>query len=270
MKRKKRPIGWARAKLYSHQHQVFPFSFSYPIFNFFLFFFSFFNTKKGTILSESQREWLGALGELTSFATMEDFLFRKVALNSCINPVAAIFDIKNGEILDSKNGAKIGNQSVAPWEWVVRLAKEAREVMKKERPQVDLRGLEEEVEVLIGHTKDNINSMLVDVRAGSHTEIDFINGAIVDLGKKHGVPTPANEEIIQKVKQLKKDREERDRKAKEEREKKAKEEQLRKEKEEKEEKLRMEKEEQEKKEKEEQEKKEKEASAQASATKASV
>ncbi|TDJ61046.1 MAG: hypothetical protein E2O42_03420 [Nitrospina sp.] len=30
------------------------------------------------------------------------------------------------------------------------------------------------------------------MRAGKQTEIDALNGAVVSLGKQHGVPTPAN------------------------------------------------------------------------------
>ncbi|MCJ7698956.1 hypothetical protein MUO56_01725 [Candidatus Bathyarchaeota archaeon] len=28
------------------------------------------------------------------------------------------------------------------------------------------------------------------------TEIDFLNGKIVELGRKHGVPTPVNETLV--------------------------------------------------------------------------
>jgi 2-dehydropantoate 2-reductase len=42
-------------------------------------------------------------------------------------------------------------------------------------------------------TSDNITSMLQDFRRGRASEIDFINGAIAALGKKHGLPTPVNE-----------------------------------------------------------------------------
>jgi len=35
-------------------------------------------------------------------------------------------------------------------------------------------------------------SMLIDVEAGRHTEIDYINGRIAKLGEKLGVPVPVN------------------------------------------------------------------------------
>lgn len=42
-------------------------------------------------------------------------------------------------------------------------------------------------------------SMLADLRAGRATEIDALNGAIVELGRAHGVATPANAELIRLI-----------------------------------------------------------------------
>ena len=39
---------------------------------------------------------------------------------------------------------------------------------------------------------DGVNSMLADRQAGRSVEIDARNGVIVRLGRKHGIPTPAN------------------------------------------------------------------------------
>jgi 2-dehydropantoate 2-reductase len=42
--------------------------------------------------------------------------------------------------------------------------------------------------------------MLADRRAGRPTEIDFINGAIVALGDKHGAPATVNRNLVRLVK----------------------------------------------------------------------
>jgi 2-dehydropantoate 2-reductase len=39
---------------------------------------------------------------------------------------------------------------------------------------------------------DSVNSMLSDRQAGRPVEIDARNGVIVRLGRRHGIPTPAN------------------------------------------------------------------------------
>jgi 2-dehydropantoate 2-reductase len=45
-------------------------------------------------------------------------------------------------------------------------------------------------------------SMLQDILAKRQTEVDFMNGAIADLGEKMGVPTPLNRALWQLVKGL--------------------------------------------------------------------
>jgi 2-dehydropantoate 2-reductase len=43
-------------------------------------------------------------------------------------------------------------------------------------------------------------SMLQDIEKGSRTEIDFINGSVVRLGAKHGIPTPVNRALVACIK----------------------------------------------------------------------
>jgi 2-dehydropantoate 2-reductase len=43
-------------------------------------------------------------------------------------------------------------------------------------------------------------SMLQSLEKGSRTEIDFINGAVVRGGSRHGVPTPVNEALVACIK----------------------------------------------------------------------
>ena len=42
--------------------------------------------------------------------------------------------------------------------------------------------------------------MLQDVEARRRTEVDYLNGGIVEFGRRHGVPTPINESIWALVK----------------------------------------------------------------------
>ena len=39
-------------------------------------------------------------------------------------------------------------------------------------------------------------SMCQDIRAGRRTEIDFINGSVVRLGRQYGIPTPCHELMV--------------------------------------------------------------------------
>jgi len=53
---------------------------------------------------------------------------------------------------------------------------------------------------------DHKPSMLQDVEAGRETEIDFLNGAIVTFGVRHGVETPLNGALTALVKGLERSR----------------------------------------------------------------
>jgi 2-dehydropantoate 2-reductase len=45
-------------------------------------------------------------------------------------------------------------------------------------------------------------SMLQDVEAGRKTEVEMLAGTIIELGRKHGVPTPVNEQLLDTIKKI--------------------------------------------------------------------
>ena len=47
-----------------------------------------------------------------------------------------------------------------------------------------------------------VSSTAQDLAKKKKTEIDFLNGYIVELGKRYGVPTPTNESVFSLVKML--------------------------------------------------------------------
>ena len=50
--------------------------------------------------------------------------------------------------------------------------------------------------------RDIVPSMLQDIRNGKKCEIDAINGVVCEYGKKHNVPTPYNDKIVDIIKQI--------------------------------------------------------------------
>ena len=48
-------------------------------------------------------------------------------------------------------------------------------------------------------TPGNKSSLRVDIENSRPSEIDYINGAVVALGHKHGVPVPVNETLVKLV-----------------------------------------------------------------------
>ncbi len=58
------------------------------------------------------------------------------------------------------------------------------------------------LENLLPPTARHISSMLQDIERGKRTEIDYMNGAIVKLGRELGIATPVNETITAIVRAL--------------------------------------------------------------------
>ena len=54
----------------------------------------------------------------------------------------------------------------------------------------------------LGGAGDHKPSMLVDIESNNRTEVDFLNGKIVEYGERAGIPTPANKMIRSFVKAL--------------------------------------------------------------------
>ena len=46
-------------------------------------------------------------------------------------------------------------------------------------------------------------SMLQDVEAGRPTEVEMLAGTVIELGKRHGVPTPVNQKLYGDLKRIK-------------------------------------------------------------------
>lgn len=108
-------------------------------------------------------------------------LWEKLAVNAAINPVTAIADVDNGAILDP------------PAETIAHAA--ARETARVARAAgVSLSGETaiDAVSQVARDTAANASSMRQDVRAGRRTEIDAINGHVVDRAEELGLEVPTN------------------------------------------------------------------------------
>ncbi len=130
------------------------------------------------------------------FATeeIERYLWGKVLYNAALNAPAAIIESNYGKLLEHESTRELMKEIVA----------EAFAVARKVGVTLDWNSPEEYVKVLfeklIPPTASHFPSMLQDIQHGKKTEIDAMNGAIVGLGKKHGVATPVNETLARLVK----------------------------------------------------------------------
>lgn len=83
--------------------------------------------------------------------------------------------------------------------WDERLCEVARDIMREciavgraEGAVLDDAMTERCIEIYRKEPRDGLNSLHADRLAGRPMEVDARNGAIVRLGRKHGIPTPAN------------------------------------------------------------------------------
>lgn len=149
---------------------------------------------------------------------MNIILWKKLAVNCVINPLTAIHNVKNGQLLASEHQGQDTKVIRRILEEISQVAilemKELteQEIQKEEGDSLSesmlsslsVSSLEEFVFKIMLDTSNNISSMLQDVRANRVTEVQFLNGYVVSLGKeKHGIDCPVNEKMVRLVENLK-------------------------------------------------------------------
>lgn len=119
---------------------------------------------------------------------IEEEIWSKAIVNSAINPLTAMVKCKNGYLLEN------------PWleHLLEKTCEEGMEVAKA--MDMNLDDLVKKAKDVVTSTSDNHSSMLQSILHGKPTEIDYINGKIVEVGKKYGIPTPINELLMALVK----------------------------------------------------------------------
>ncbi len=129
--------------------------------------------------------------ETEKVVNIMDHVWRKLIVNVGINALTAIFDCPNGGLLASSRARAMLKVAV----------EEATLVAMAKGITITDDSVAMTINVCRA-TKDNLSSMLQDIRNGRRTEIEAINGAVIREGKALGIPTPINEELYKKVKAL--------------------------------------------------------------------
>jgi len=119
-------------------------------------------------------------------------IWSKVLVNVGINPITALTGLRNGELLDHQEIRQVMKRAV----------EEAMMVAQSLGIEMELDNPVEKVYKVAEATAANRSSMLQDVERGRKTEIDALNGAIVELGRRIGVDTPVNATLVAAVKGL--------------------------------------------------------------------
>lgn len=122
---------------------------------------------------------------------VQSIIWEKLFTNLAYNGLTAITRLKNGDTLCCNEGRDIIEKVVREAEQVA-LAKGIR-ITNSDPVKECIRLGEEEIGM-------NTSSMLSDILHQRKTEIEAINGKIVEEGKKYGIPTPYNEMIYNLIK----------------------------------------------------------------------
>lgn len=147
---------------------------------------------------------------------MQIAMRRKLVVNAVLNPLTAIMGCRNGDIFTQEASLRIARRicSEAAAAYTCEL-KSGTQMMLEQLGDSDNEGqvpigrlpralewnaLEKECLRVAELTKGNISSMLADIRQGRPTEIDYLNGYLLKLGKAHQVPMPGNAMLLNLVK----------------------------------------------------------------------
>ena len=140
-------------------------------------------------------------------------LWAKLSIVAALTPLGCISGINFGEMLNDRQTRKI----------VLRISGEVAEVARSLgndlTVQGDIAGIKwilkdkhvpkwlKHVLVLISGLKHKRtqSSMLASVLRGRKTEIEYLNGLVIRLGKMNGVDTPFNNRIVEAVKKIESD-----------------------------------------------------------------
>ncbi|MEV2941648.1 2-dehydropantoate 2-reductase [Paenibacillus larvae] len=118
-------------------------------------------------------------------------IWNKLLINSVINPVTAILGVPNGDLLHSEPALKLMSS----------LYKEGLLCAKAERIPVQ-ENMWEQILSVCQNTSSNLSSMLQDRLGARQTEIEYINGSLLRIGRKYGFHLPVNETIYQLIRAL--------------------------------------------------------------------
>lgn len=121
------------------------------------------------------------------------YLWAKMLYNTTLNPLGAILGVNYGRLMESESSKAIMN----------RLIEETFTVMKAAGYSTNWDTAEEYKKVfygkLIPDTYHHRASTLQDIEKKQKTEIDTLNGCIVNLAKEHNVSVPTHEMIVQLI-----------------------------------------------------------------------
>jgi 2-dehydropantoate 2-reductase len=123
---------------------------------------------------------------------LKGLIWSKLIINAAINPLTALTRLPNGKLLAFEGTRAILRDA----------ATEATRVAKRKRIKLIYDDPLAKVESVCENTADNVSSMLQDITRSKRTEIDYLNGVIVRMGKELGIDVPVNAMLVDLIKTI--------------------------------------------------------------------
>ena len=153
---------------------------------------------------------LEKMGPVEIMDNLMEARWSKVLINSCMSGMSAVTGVTFGEILADKTAKRLLSYIAAE---IIQVAEKAKQkvapingVDTREYGYIDTA---ENFERSQKHFEDFYDdkrtakaSMLQDLEKGKKTEVEMINGFIVDIGAEHHIPTPFNSKIVELVNEI--------------------------------------------------------------------
>jgi 2-dehydropantoate 2-reductase len=137
-----------------------------------------------------------------STAAIEKDLWAKMLYNCALNPLGAILGVPYGALAEAATTRSLMDRIVA----------EVFAVLTAAGYRTHWQGPRQFLEVfyarLVPDTAEHKSSTLQDLTAGKRTEIEALNGAVIQLAQKHGIPVPYNLAVYNLIKFLESSRSE--------------------------------------------------------------
>jgi 2-dehydropantoate 2-reductase len=127
------------------------------------------------------------------------YQLEKLAVNCVVNPLTALMDCKNIEILHHRSLKRVIRLLLFEISTVICALPELQGIQGLEE-RFSPERLRRMAKKIIVKTGENTSSMLQDVKLGKATEVDFLNGYIVRRGEELGIKPVLNYTMVHLIK----------------------------------------------------------------------
>ena len=157
-------------------------------------------------------EALGTVADVRVTQNIRGQVWSKLLVNSAFSGLGAISGLLYREVVADpagreaalavwREGYDVGLAQGIALDEVLGVPAEALVVRDPE----DCSRADEALEVAMGYAGATKASMLQDLERGAKTEVDVINGGVVEKGREYGVQTPLNERVVELMHAMERD-----------------------------------------------------------------